>query len=185
MLEFGGVNRAKSDTKKENGYCNGTMPGKDRHSMRLNGKRIVEVMEEKSLTEETVCSRTGLYQKSFQWIVKGGFASEGVAERIADAVGLTVGEILLPEITGNVENVIEFTKDSERAAVTFCQGRYKSRIKKLAAERPEECEIVAENQDGSLYAHIPVAWIKINPTRQLTEEQREQRAETMRRNFQK
>lgn len=33
--------------------------------MRLNGKRIVEVMEKKSLTEETVCSRTGLYQKSF------------------------------------------------------------------------------------------------------------------------
>ncbi len=26
--------------------------------MRLNGKRIVEAMEEKSLTEETVCSRT-------------------------------------------------------------------------------------------------------------------------------
>ena len=98
---------------------------------------------------------------------------------------MTVGEILLPEITGNVENVIEFIKDSERAAVTFCQGRYKSRIKKLAAERPEECEIVAENQDGSLCAHIPVAWIKINPTQQLTEEQREQRAETMRRNFQK
>ena len=136
--------------------------------MRLNGKRIVEVMEEKSLTEETVCSRTGLYQKSFQWIVREGFADEDAAERIADAVGLTVGEILLPEITGNVENVIEFTKDSERAA-----------------ERPEECEIVAENQDGSLYAHIPVAWIKINPTQQLTEEQREQRAETMRRNFQK
>lgn len=132
--------------------------------MRLNGKRIVEVMEEKSLTEETICSRTGLYQKSFQWIVKEGFASEDAAERIADAVGLTVGEILLPEITGNVEKVIEFIKDSERAAVTFCQGRYKSRIKKLAAERPEECEIVAENQDGSLCAHIPVAWIKINPT---------------------
>lgn len=92
----------------------------DRHSMRLNGKRIVEVMEEKSLTKETVCSRTGLYQKFFQWIVKEGFASENAAERIADAVGLTVGEILLPEITGNVENVIEFVKDSERAAVTFC-----------------------------------------------------------------
>ena len=59
--------------------------------MRLNGKRIVEVMEEKSLTEETVCSRTGLYQKSFQWILKDGFASEDAAERIADAVGLAVG----------------------------------------------------------------------------------------------
>ena len=153
--------------------------------MRLNGKRIVEVMEEKGLTEETVCSRTGLYQKSFQWIVKEGFADEDAADRIADVVGLKVGEILLPETTGNVENVIGFVKDSERAAVTFSQGRYKSRIKKLTAERPEECEIVAENQDGSLYAHIPVAWIKINPTQQLTEEQREQRAETMRRNFQK
>ncbi len=153
--------------------------------MRLNGKMIVEVMEEKGLTEETVCSRTGLYQKSFQWIVREGFADEDAADRIADVVGLKVGEILLPETTGKVENVIEFVKDSERAAVTFSQGRYKSRIKKLAAERPEECEIVAENQDGSLYAHIPVAWIKINPTQQLTEEQREQRAETMRRNFQK
>ena len=68
--------------------------------MRLNGKRIVEVMEEKSLTEETVCSRTGLYQKSFQWIVKEGFASEDAAERIADAVGLTVGEIQLEMAQG-------------------------------------------------------------------------------------
>ena len=147
--------------------------------MRLNGKRIVEVMEEKSLTEETVCSRTGLYQKSFQWIVKDGFASEDAAERIADAVGLTVGEILLPEITGNVENVIEFVKDSERAAVTFCQGRYKSRIKKLAAERPEECEILAENKDGTLLAHISVEWVKISPPAARSELQRELSRERM------
>ena len=70
------------------------------------------------------------------------FSVEEIAERIADAVGLTVGEILLPEITGNVENMIEFVKNSKRAAVTCCQGRYKSRIRKLAAECPEECEIV-------------------------------------------
>lgn len=149
--------------------------------MRLSGKKIVEIMVAKSLTEETVCSRTGLYQKSFQWIVKEGFASEDAAERIADAIGVTVGEILLPEITGNVENVIEFTKDSERASVTFCQGRYKSRIKKLAADRPEECQIVAENTDGSMCAYIPVAWIKINPTKQLSEEQRKEIAERFKR----
>ena len=68
--------------------------------MRLNGKRIVEVMDAKSLTEETVCSRTGLYQKSFQWIVKEGFASEDAAEWIADAAGLTVGEIQLEMAQG-------------------------------------------------------------------------------------
>jgi len=156
-------------------------PGKERYSMRLNGKKIVEVMGAKNLTEEKVCNRTGLYQKSFQWIVKEGFASEDAAERIADAIGMTVGEILLPEITGNVENVIEFTRDSERASVTFCQGRYKSRIKKLAAERPEECRIVAENTDGSMCAHIPAAWIKINPTYQLSEEQRKEIAERFKR----
>lgn len=83
------------------------------------------------------------------------------------------------------ENVIEFLENQERATVTFSQGRYKTRIRRLAAERPEECRIVAENKDGSLCAHIPVAWIKINLTQQLTEEQRGQRAETMRRNFQK
>ncbi len=82
-----------------------------------------------------------------------------------------------------MENVIEFLENQERATVTFSQGRYKTRIRRLAAERPEECQIVAENQDGSLCAHIPVAWIKINPTQQLTEEQREQRAETMRRSI--
>ena len=38
-------------------------------------------------------------------------------------------------------------------------------------------EFVAENQDGSLCAHIPVAWIKINPTKQLSEGQRRDSAE--------
>ena len=80
-----------------------------------------------------------------------------------------------------IENMIEFLQNEERATVTFSQGRYKTRIGKLA----KECQIVAENPDGSLCAHIPVAWIKINPGYQLTEEQKEQKAETMWRNFHK
>ncbi len=84
-----------------------------------------------------------------------------------------------------IENMIEFLQNEERATVTFSQGRYKTRIGKLAKERPKECQIVAENPDGSLCAHIPVTWIKINPGYQLTEEQREQKAESMWRNFHK
>lgn len=75
----------------------------------------------------------------------------------------------------------EFTKDSERVSVTFCQGRYKGQIRKLAADRPRECQIVKENADGSLCTHVPVAWIKINPTYQLSEEQRTERAEGFKR----
>lgn len=82
-----------------------------------------------------------------------------------------------------IENVIEFIKGENRATVTFSQGRYKSRIKNLAERHPEECQIIAENKDGSICAHIPVSWVKINPSMKLTEEQREKMAERARRNL--
>ena len=83
------------------------------------------------------------------------------------------------------ENVIEFLENQKRATVTFSQGRYKSRIRKLAKEYPEACEIVAENPDGSIYAHIPTSWIKISPPRQFTEEQRQRMGERLNGNSRK
>ena len=71
------------------------------------------------------------------------------------------------------ENVIEWITNEDRATVTFTQAKYKTRIRKLAEERPNEVEIVAENADGSMCAHIPLDWIRINPTRELSEAQRE------------
>lgn len=71
------------------------------------------------------------------------------------------------------ENAIEFYKGDKRATVSFSQGKYISRIKKLKERFPDEVEIVAENPDGSLYAHIPTKWIKINPPKEMTDEQRE------------
>ena len=71
------------------------------------------------------------------------------------------------------ENVIEFLENQRRATVTFSQGRYKSRIRKLAEARQEECQIVAENKDGSICAHVPTAWVKISPPPMRTEAQRE------------
>lgn len=48
-----------------------------------------------------------------------------------------------------------------------------TKIKKLATEHPEQVEIIAENKDGSIYAHIPTAWVKINPKREISEEEKE------------
>ncbi len=84
-------------------------------------------------------------------------------------------------MVGVIENVIEFLKDQEIATVTFSQRRYISRIKKLAKERPDECEIVAENKDGSIMAHIPVKWVRINPGKNMTDEVRAEYAERFRR----
>lgn len=141
--------------------------------MRLNTKKLQEIMIRKNVTEKDICTQTGLDGHSVRWIFDNGYVSEDAMERIAGVIGVEVGDILLPEIAGNVENVIEFTTGSKRATVSFSQGRYKTRIKQLAKSHPEECEIVAENQDGSLCAHIPVKWIRINPSKELSEDERE------------
>ena len=70
------------------------------------------------------------------------------------------------------ENVLEFVQNSNTATVTFTQGRYISRIRELAEKKPDKCKIMTENRDGSIVAHIPTSWIKINPDRELTDEQR-------------
>ena len=74
-------------------------------------------------------------------------------------------------MSGCIENVIEFIKDEKRATVTFSQGRFKTKIRKLAESHPEECQIVAENKDGSICAHVPVNWVKISPVKQMSEKQ--------------
>lgn len=152
--------------------------------MRFNAKKYQELMAEQELTPESICRSTGLGKKSFQWIMDNGFASEDAMERLAEAAGAQVGELLLPDISGTVENAIEFIKGSARATVTFSQGRYISRIKELAEKYPEECEIVVINkrvgEGESICAHIPTAWVRINPPRKLTDEQKEKLSKQLR-----
>jgi len=78
------------------------------------------------------------------------------------------------------ENAIEFLTGQKVATVTFTQGRYKTKIKRLAETNPDECKIIAINDDGSLCAHIPVDWVKISPKKQISEEQRQARSEAAR-----
>lgn len=59
------------------------------------------------------------------------------------------------------ENVIGWFKDSEIATVTFSQGRYISRIKKLAEKYPDDVKVL-ENADGTILAYIPVKAIHIS-----------------------
>lgn len=77
------------------------------------------------------------------------------------------------------ENVIEFLRDSKTATVTFCQGRYVSKIKKLAEEYPEDVQITYENPDGSIVAHVPTKWVKVSAPRKMSEEQKEMFAERL------
>lgn len=73
------------------------------------------------------------------------------------------------------ENCIEWIKGSKTATVTFPKGRFTTKISKLAEQYPDEVQICHTNSDGSIVAHIPVSYVKINHPRQVnyTEEQKE------------
>lgn len=77
-----------------------------------------------------------------------------------------------------MENVIEFLNGQKRATVTLSQGRYKTKVEKLAKERPDECKILARNLDGTILAHVPTSWVKISPPRKV--EMSEDRKEELR-----
>ena len=77
-----------------------------------------------------------------------------------------------------MENVIEFLNGQKRATVTLSQGRYKTKVEKLAKERPDECKILARNLDGTILAHVPTSWVKISPPRKV--EMSENRKEELR-----
>lgn len=82
-----------------------------------------------------------------------------------------------------VENCIEFLKGSDTATVTFTQGRYISKVEKLAEKFPDEVKICHRNYHpsgniSSIVAHIPVRAIKINLTA-MTEEQKEEARERL------
>lgn len=68
------------------------------------------------------------------------------------------------------EIVIEWFKGDKVASVTAYSGsRIKNKIVKLAQKHTEVSMV--ENIDGSIFAHIPVDWIKIQPKRAMTQEQ--------------
>lgn len=71
------------------------------------------------------------------------------------------------------ECVIEWIKGEKVAGVTMPNNtKLKNRILKIAETR-KEVEVTINN-DGSIYARIPSSWIKINPNRELSAEEREQ-----------
>lgn len=87
------------------------------------------------------------------------------------------------------ECAIEWLRGDKVATVTFPKGtRYTSRIKKLAAENPEEVVIRYENKDGSIVATIPTSYIRLNAKRakkELTEDQKQALRERFAKNSKK
>ena len=67
------------------------------------------------------------------------------------------------------ENVIEFLTGDKTATLTISQQKYKNRLYELKERFPDDVDI-RENNNGSILAHVPTKWIRINPPRKLSEE---------------
>lgn len=79
------------------------------------------------------------------------------------------------------ENAIEWYSGDDRVCVTFTQKKFVNKVLRYAKTH-EEIEIVADNEDGALCAHIPLSWIKISPPkkgREFTEEEKLAAAERL------
>lgn len=72
------------------------------------------------------------------------------------------------------EFVIEWIKGSSYAGVTAPSGSaLKSKLLKMAEKNPDDVKVISVNEDGSVFAHIPVRYVKISPPKRMSDEQKE------------
>lgn len=84
------------------------------------------------------------------------------------------------------ENVLEWLNGQTKVTCTLNDPKYIRIVKELAKKKPDKVTIDAENKDGSIVATIPKSAIKINiVNRELTDEQRKELGERLRKSTQK
>lgn len=76
----------------------------------------------------------------------------------------------------NNENAVEFINGDKTCTVSFTNVRLCNRIKKLYKDHSDKFERFEINGDGSVYARIPLRWLKISAPRETnyTEEQKKE-----------
>lgn len=60
------------------------------------------------------------------------------------------------------ENCIEWLNGQNVVSVTLSQKRLVSKVKKMAEKHPDLVTILAENEDGSIFAHLPLKAVKLS-----------------------
>lgn len=89
--------------------------------MRLNVDKYRDILSKNQLSDEAIQKATGLSKKSYLWILSNGFIECETLERIADAAGCLVSDILKADSNDFTENCIEWPKDGERATLSLSQ----------------------------------------------------------------
>lgn len=82
------------------------------------------------------------------------------------------------------ETIINFNEGDKTAGIYTHNRALRRKLEKLAQERPEDCRLEQVSRDGEAADYIiPKSWVKITPTRILTDERREAMADAARKRF--
>ena len=87
----------------------------------------------------------------------------------------------------SIDNSFEWLTGSKIATVTFSQQKWVNKILKYS-ETHSDVEIMYQNPDGSILAHVPVSWFKFSPPRkgrEFSEEEKMQISERLKNSRQK
>jgi hypothetical protein len=77
------------------------------------------------------------------------------------------------------ETIILFNEADDTASCFTYNGRLTKRLTILSRERPDECRIEKDNGADGITFTFPKKWVKVNPTRILSDEQRTAIAERL------
>jgi len=79
------------------------------------------------------------------------------------------------------ENCIEWIEGDSRITITTYHRKLINKIKAISAENPSEVEIIKENKDGSICAHVPLYYVRISPKKKvvISEERRQELRESL------
>ncbi len=81
-----------------------------------------------------------------------------------------------------METIIVFNEKDTTASVFTYRPSIKRQLDSLCADRPDDVRKVKENTEGGVEYEVPKKWVKIRPSRILTEEQKLEVSERFKRN---
>lgn len=82
------------------------------------------------------------------------------------------------------ETIINYNEGEDTASVYTHNKALRRKLERLAQERPDDCRLFkVSHGDQAVEYYIPKSWVKITPTRILSEEQKAARAAIARRAF--
>lgn len=79
------------------------------------------------------------------------------------------------------ETALDYIVGGDHICYSTSDQKRINKILKQAEEYPNDVKIIAQNDDGSIYAHLPMSWFKPpSPPKKVSDKQREAAGERFR-----